>query len=173
MRLVTANAKQFNPPGSIYYTEAERIEAWAADQITKAAATVIEYETSWKLDVDGEEEEEPEGEDDHDFPQQPTLAQEHAASPAPMTADDELRALHAAAVAAGRRPPQRAVVKKIEMERAKELEKEKEKEKLAEKPIENTLDEDGHMPGYKVGIGVFPPDSGWSEVMLALKLKGT
>jgi hypothetical protein len=171
MHLVTANSKQFNPPGSIYYTEAERIESWASDQITKAAVSVIEYETDWKLDVDGEEEEE---EMDVDEPEAaPHLSQDTVASPVATTAaDDELRALHAAAIASGRRPPQRAAVKKIEMERAKELEKEKEKEKLGEKPPDNGLDEDGHMPGYKYGIGVFPPESGWSEVMIALKFRG-
>ncbi|KAF9002197.1 hypothetical protein BDQ17DRAFT_1426149 [Cyathus striatus] len=41
-RLVITNAKIFNPAGSIYYTEAERIEAWGMDHIAKAAPTVIQ-----------------------------------------------------------------------------------------------------------------------------------
>lgn len=166
MHLVTMNAKQFNPPGSIYYTEADRIETWIADQVTKVASTVIEYETDWKLDVDGEEEEEADYEDDQDTLVPPL---DTVTSPGPSAVDEELRSLHAV-MTGGRRPPQRAAVKKIELERAKELEKEK--EKVIDRPIENTLDEDGHMPGYRVGVGVFPPESGWSEVMLALKFRG-
>ena len=41
--LVISNAKTFNPPGTIYHTEAERIEVWASDHISKAASCVIEY----------------------------------------------------------------------------------------------------------------------------------
>jgi len=35
-----------------------------------------------------------------------------------------------------------------------------------------TVEPDGHLPGFKDGVGVFPPGSDWAEVMLALKLKG-
>ncbi|KAF8192704.1 hypothetical protein K438DRAFT_2017894 [Mycena galopus ATCC 62051] len=49
-RLVTGNAKIFNPPGSIYHSEAERIEVWGLDQISEAASTVIQYETDWNID---------------------------------------------------------------------------------------------------------------------------
>ena len=35
-----------------------------------------------------------------------------------------------------------------------------------------TLELDGHLPGFKDGVGAFPPGSDWAEVMLALKLKG-
>ena len=38
--------------------------------------------------------------------------------------------------------------------------------------LTETLDPDGHLPGFKDGVGVFPPGSDWAEVMLALKLKG-
>ena len=38
--------------------------------------------------------------------------------------------------------------------------------------LTETLDSDGHLPGFKDGVGVFPPGSDWAEVMLALKLKG-
>jgi bromodomain-containing protein 7/9 len=169
MRLVTTNAKKFNPVGSIYHSEAERIETWAEDQIAKAAVSVIEYETDWRLDVEGDEQEEPLEDDE---PPEPAPAPVYEPEPTSPMIDDDLLALHAAAIAGGRRPPQRAAVKKIELERAKEAEKEKEKEKSTEKPAENGLDEDGHMPGYKDGIGVFPPDSGWSQVMVELKFRG-
>jgi hypothetical protein len=38
--------------------------------------------------------------------------------------------------------------------------------------ISETLEPDGHLPGHKDGVGIFPPGSDWAEVMLALKLKG-
>ncbi|PCH34908.1 hypothetical protein WOLCODRAFT_133656 [Wolfiporia cocos MD-104 SS10] len=52
LRLVTTNAKTFNPPGTIYHTEAERIEVWALEHIAKAAATVIEYEADWNIEIE-------------------------------------------------------------------------------------------------------------------------
>lgn len=39
--------------------------------------------------------------------------------------------------------------------------------------LSESLEDDGHLPGYKDGVGVFPPDSDFAEVMLSLKLKGT
>jgi bromodomain-containing protein 7/9 len=38
--------------------------------------------------------------------------------------------------------------------------------------LSESLEPDGHLPGFKDGVGVFPPGSDWAEVMLALKLKG-
>ena len=38
--------------------------------------------------------------------------------------------------------------------------------------LSETLEPDGHLPGFKDGLGVFPPDSDWAKLMLALKLKG-
>lgn len=35
-----------------------------------------------------------------------------------------------------------------------------------------TLDADGHLPGWKDGIGAFPPGSDLAKTMIALKLKG-
>jgi bromodomain-containing protein 7/9 len=170
LRLVTQNAKVFNPPGSIYHTEADRIEAWAAEHVAKAAPTVIEFEADWHVQVDGDDEPNDGSSVDSDEDEDARPPSERATSSAPQ--DDTLAALHAAALASGRRPPQRAAVKKIELERQRELEKEKEKEKHAERPIDNALDEEGHMPGYKDGVGVFPPHDDWAPVMLALKLKG-
>ncbi|KAI9449584.1 hypothetical protein BJY52DRAFT_1359855 [Lactarius psammicola] len=54
-RLVISNAKTFNLPGTIYHNEAERIEAWASDHISKAASYVIEYETDWNIEVERDE----------------------------------------------------------------------------------------------------------------------
>ncbi|CDO72033.1 hypothetical protein BN946_scf184943.g68 [Trametes cinnabarina] len=68
LRLVTTNAKTFNPPGTIYYTEAERIEQYALDHIAKAAATVIEYETDWNIEIEQDEEPVTVSVDDDDAP---------------------------------------------------------------------------------------------------------
>ena len=38
--------------------------------------------------------------------------------------------------------------------------------------LSETLEEDGHLPGYKDGVGVFPPGSDFAELMVLLKLKG-
>ena len=38
--------------------------------------------------------------------------------------------------------------------------------------LSESLEPDGHLPGYKDGVGVFPPQSDFSELMLKLKLKG-
>lgn len=35
-----------------------------------------------------------------------------------------------------------------------------------------SIDLDGHLPGAKDGLGVFPPNSDMARTMLALKLKG-
>jgi len=37
-RLVTGNAKAFNPPETIYHTEADRIEVFGLDHISKACS---------------------------------------------------------------------------------------------------------------------------------------
>ena len=39
--------------------------------------------------------------------------------------------------------------------------------------VSESIESDGHLPGHKDGVGVFPPDSHWSELMLSLKLKGS
>lgn len=38
--------------------------------------------------------------------------------------------------------------------------------------LSESLETGGHLPGYKDGVGVFPPQSEWAERMLSLKLKG-
>jgi bromodomain-containing protein 7 len=166
-KLVTANAKAFNPPGTIYHTEAERIEAYALDQITKSASIVIEYETDWTVNVDGDDadlniEDDDDVEPDTAAPGSP-IGPEGRSTRSPSFAD----------LAWGRRPPQRAAVRKAA---EKDFQQQQQQVKLPDKPSEKaplpTLDEEGHMPGYRDGVGRFPPDSDWAPVMLALKLKG-
>ncbi len=39
-------------------------------------------------------------------------------------------------------------------------------------PISESIDADGHLPGARDGLGVFPPKSDLARTMFALKLKG-
>jgi bromodomain-containing protein 7/9 len=150
---VISNAKAFNPPGTIYHTEAERIEAWASDHISKSASCVIEYETEWNIDVDRDEDVNVDADED---------AAGGAAAGGPgrtgsVGPDTPARrspsVLSASVPPINRRGGRNAAAKK--------------------EGISETLDSDGHLPGFKDGVGVFPPESDWAEVMLALKLKGT
>lgn len=59
LRLVTGNGKLYNLPGTLYYTEADRIEAYALQHISRATATVIEYKTDWNIGVETVSEEMP------------------------------------------------------------------------------------------------------------------
>ena len=152
-RLVISNAKSFNPPGTIYHTEAERIEAWGLDRITKAAATVIEYETDWNIEIDGddrlnipEEEDTPEPETT-DGRAQSILSN---SQPQPLLGRRSARA----AATAISTPPVPPALK-------------------APKSVSETLQPDGGLPGSKDGLGKFPPGSDLARVMLALKLKGS
>ncbi|KAM5545551.1 hypothetical protein V8D89_000589 [Ganoderma adspersum] len=144
LKLVTANAKAFNPAGSIYHTEADRIESYALDQITKAAATVIEYETDWNIDV--EKDDEPLAVDEEDVAGTP--ADRVVGTPIDV---DETRAGSPSAQAGGAK---------------------KTKGKKAPGPLSESLEADGGLPGAKDGLAAFAPGSDWAELMLALKLKG-
>ncbi|KAH9017886.1 hypothetical protein EDB84DRAFT_1520625 [Lactarius hengduanensis] len=117
-RLVISNAKIFNPPGTIYHNEAERIEAWASDHISKATSYVIEYETDWNIEV------EPGG---------------------GVPAGPETPGRRSPSVASASVPPPNR--------RGRNTAK---KEGVSE-----TLEADGHLPGFKDGVGVFPPGSDW------------
>ena len=153
-RLVISNAKSFNPPGSIYHTEAERIEAWGLDRITKAAATVIEYETDWNIEIDGDDRLNiPEEEDTPEPETTDSRAQSILSNSQPHQPLLGRRSARAAATAIAT-PPVAPVQK-------------------APKSISETLQPDGGLPGSKDGLGKFPPGSDLARVMLALKLKGS
>jgi bromodomain-containing protein 7 len=147
-RLVISNAKTFNPPGTIYHTEAERIEAWASDHISKAASCVIEYETEWNIDVDRDEDVNVDADEDAAGPGRTgSVGPDTPARRSPSV-------LSASVPPINRRGGRNAAAKK-------------------EGIVSETIEPDGHLPGFKDGVGVFPPESDWAEVMLALKLKGT
>ena len=147
IKLVTANAKTFNPAGSIYHTEADRIESYALDQIAKAAATVIEYEADWNIDVERDDEPAAVAVDDEDAA---------AGTPAdrvpgtPMDVDESRAGSPSAQAGGGRRA----------------------RGKKPPGALSESLEADGGLPGAKDGLGAFPAGSDWAELMLALKLKG-
>ncbi|KAI0795936.1 hypothetical protein C8Q75DRAFT_711434 [Abortiporus biennis] len=145
VRLVTTNAKLFNPPGSIYYTEADRIEAWALDHIGKAAGSVIEFESDWNIDIEHDDVRPMDDDEDMGVDKGTPMDQEgRGRSPS---------------VASTQTPTQGS-------------RKGKGKKRTGITTLTETLEEDGHMPGFKDGVGVFPPGSDWAELMLALKIKG-
>ncbi|TFK72282.1 hypothetical protein BDN72DRAFT_816254 [Pluteus cervinus] len=152
-KLVTENAKLFNPPGTIYYTEAERIEAWGLDHISKSASTVIQYETDWNIEIEKDDEAQPGSIDDED----PSLA-------TPMDVDDPGPSARSSSVTsqvpAGRRAT-RGPYKKAAPTTAPPA-----------KTISESIDAEGRLPGSKDGLGAFPTGSDWARTMLALKLKG-
>ncbi|OBZ72828.1 hypothetical protein A0H81_06717 [Grifola frondosa] len=146
IRLLATNAKTFNPPGTIYHAEADKIETYALDHIAKAAASVIEYETDWNIEIENDEE--PVAVDDEDTGDKGT----------PMDVD-EARAVSPSVASTQAQPTQHAGGRRA---RAK-----KQPGTLTE-----SLERDGGLPGAKDGLGAFPPGSDWADLMLALKLKG-
>ncbi|KAI0067475.1 hypothetical protein BV25DRAFT_1819823 [Artomyces pyxidatus] len=141
--LVISNAKTFNIPGTIYYSEAERIEAWASEHISKAASQVIEYETDWNIEIERDEELNVDADEDAAASGTPT-GLETPARRSPSVGSSSVPPPNRRGRGAGKKPD----------------------------GLTETLEPDGHLPGFKDGVGVFPPGSDWAEVMLALKLKG-
>ena len=159
-RLVTNNAKMFNPPGSIYHTEAQRLETWGLEHIAKASSTVIQYETDWNIDVEKDDDATPvniDGDDD-----------DTTTAPTPMDVDStSLRERSASVVSqpppvagpSSRRGPRGPYRRQTQAS-------------TAPGALSETLEPDGGLPGSKDGLGAFPPGSDWAKTMLALKLKG-
>ncbi|KAF7333485.1 Bromodomain-containing 7 [Mycena venus] len=146
-RLVTGNAKIFNPPGSIYHTEADKLEVWGLDQISKASSTVIQYETDWNIEIE---------KDDFD-----DEAEDYSMAVDAAAADTEERSRSPSASLPGhpalRRGPRGPYNKASKENPGTTAEK---------------IDAEGRLPGSKDGLGAFPPGSDWARTMLALKLKG-
>lgn len=149
-RLVTANAKIFNAPGSIYHIEADRLEVWGLDQISKASSTVIQYETDWNIEIEKDDVED----DAEDF----SMAVDGAADMEERSRSPSVSlhgGSHPAMLRRGPRGPYNRASK--------------------ENPggtTSESIDAEGRLPGSKDGLGAFPPGSDWARTMLALKLKG-
>lgn len=152
---MTTNAKTFNLPGSIYYNEADRLEAWGLDHIARASAHVIEYETDWNIDIeqdeDGSTSQQPVNIDDEVSTPRDLDESMAAGSPAPsMTPAPGQAPTHGQ----GKRGPRGPY------------------KKHAQTALSEGLDAEGRMPGVKDGVGTFPAGSDWAELMIALKIKG-
>ncbi|KAH7907594.1 hypothetical protein BJ138DRAFT_1070003 [Hygrophoropsis aurantiaca] len=145
-RLVTSNAKTFNLPGTIYHTEADRIEAFGLEHISKAAATVIEYETDWNIEIEQDDEGALKVDDDEENPNASTPrdaeSSQMAASPAPSSIQ----------VQPTKRGPRGSYKKGV--------------------TISESIDAEGRLPGSKDGLNAFRPGSDWAALMLTLKIRG-
>ncbi|KAF8057477.1 hypothetical protein FPV67DRAFT_1566035 [Lyophyllum atratum] len=151
LRLVASNAKAFNPPGTIYYTEAERIEAWGLDHISKAASTVIQYETDWNIEIEKDDEATPiHIDDDEDYN-----------NGTPMELDD---------IGPSRRSP--SVASQVQPGTSRRAARGPYKKTAPSNKLSDIIDAEGRLPGSRDGLGAFPPGSDWAQTMLALKLKG-
>ncbi|GLB42607.1 putative bromo domain containing protein [Lyophyllum shimeji] len=151
LRLVASNAKAFNPPDSIYYKEAERIEAWGLDHIAKASATVIQYETDWNIEIEKDDEATPLVVDDD----------ESYSIGTPMDVDD---------VGAGRRSP--SVASQVQPGTSRRSVRGPYKKAGPSDKLTESIDAEGRLPGSRDGLGAFPAGSDWAKTMLVLKLKG-
>lgn len=152
---MTTNAKTFNPPGSIYHTEADRLEVWGLDHIARASAHVIEYETDWNIDI--------EQDDDGSTSQLPVHADDEVSTPrefdGSLAAGSRAQSMtpapgQAPTLGPGKRGPRGPY------------------KKHAQPALPEGLDAEGRMPGAKDGVGAFPAGSDWAELMIALKIKG-
>ncbi|KAF4622126.1 hypothetical protein D9613_009462 [Agrocybe pediades] len=152
-RLVTNNAKLFNPPGTIYHTEADRLEAWGLDHISKAASTVIQYETDWNIEIEKDEEVPVNVDEDDDD--------------APMDVDTNSRD-RSVSVVSQPPPPGAAPTHR----RGPRGPYRKQNQNGQPGTLSESLEPDGGLPGSKDGLGSFPPGSDWAKTMVALKLKG-
>ncbi|KAF9448690.1 hypothetical protein P691DRAFT_729247 [Macrolepiota fuliginosa MF-IS2] len=150
LKLVTTNAKIFNPSGSIYHAEADRIEAWALDHIAKASSTVIQYETDWNIDIEKDDDAAVNVDDDDDEAPLTSLpAQDSTVNGRSPSVVSQVQPT------SGRRGP-RGPYKKV----------------TATTTISESINHEGRLPGSKDGLGAFPPCSDWARTMVALKLKG-
>jgi len=144
----------FNPPGSIYYTEAEKIEAWGIEHINKAAAIVIQYETDWNIDGDRDDEGSTVNIDDEG--EEPSAV---TGEPKAGERERSVSVISQPQPISGRRGPRGPYRKHGQATNGATM--------------SDTLEAEGGLPGAKDGVGAFPAGSEWAKTMIALKLKGT
>lgn len=130
--------------------EAERLQAWGEDHISKAAATVIQYETDWNIDIE---------QDEGDLP--------------PIVEDSELMRGATPVETAPPETREASVFSQQEFGRRTTRAALKPKTATEAGPVSETIDAEGRLPGSREGIGAFPAMSPWAQTMLRLKLKGT
>jgi len=114
--------------------------------IDKARTTVLQYETDWNIDVEG---------DDENVELEDTYEQAEPSTPIPTT--DSRASYEPTEVEFGLRRRTRAPAQKAES-----------------KPpaVSESVDAEGRLPGSKDGLGAFPAGSDWANMVLALKLRG-
>jgi bromodomain-containing protein 7/9 len=154
-KLVTSNARTFNPPSTLYHIEALRIEAWGLDQITKASGQVIQYETDWTVDVVADVE--------------PTMTENTPLSTgagAEVPSDEATPGQRRSPSVLSSAPGAGAVIDKIEKKRASRAQKKN------GPVVSASFESNGRLPGSLDGLGSFPAGSELAGVMLWLKLKG-
>jgi bromodomain-containing protein 7/9 len=161
LRLVTGNAKLFNPPGSIHYTEAERIEAYGLSHIAKATNSVIQYEADWNIDIEHDEENSIQHDDDDEDMAVDT------GTPAPTAGGTRSPSPSSGFSRGGRRGGPGRLLRQA----PPTVKKDKEETSTVKPTISETLDENGHLPGAKDGVGIFPACSDLARTMLEIKLK--
>ena len=167
-RLVINNARTFNPPDTIFYKEASRIELVGLDAIAQAAAQAIDMDveplpSSDEEDVPVKREEtvdvyssrnppravknEPEDVEMQDIPAKRVAS----IVPKPETpSTPAYRSFHQPVYQPKGRGPYRKTVMK-------------------EEPL---VGPDGELPGSRYGVGAFPVGSEFGTIALALEIRG-
>ena len=120
---------------------------------------MIEYETDWNIDVEQDVDDPLDGQhvqvdDEHDHPYGTPVDRGRSVS-----------------VASNQVQP---VVGRRSTRAPQQQQQQQQQQKKPSNPnkISESIEPDGHLPGYKDGVGVFPPGSDLAELMLALKLRG-
>jgi bromodomain-containing protein 7 len=149
-RLVISNATTFNPPETLYHSEALRISAYGLDQISKASSTVIQYETDWNIDVVEDEVHAPEKVDSD------TVAGHGHAGRSPSVQPQQQLS--------GRRG------QRSSQNRRNTLASPLTAKSESSVPLDQIVD--GRLPGSLDGVGAFPPGSDLANMMVELKVKG-
>lgn len=152
--LVISNAKAFNPPLTLYHSEATRLEAFGLEHISRASAHVIEYETDWTIDVVAD------GEPVASTSELPADVAGNSISAVKLEDDAAQRARSPSVISSV--PGANAHAEKTRRSRSKKI-----------TAVTESWEKDGHLPGHKDGLGTFPPRSDLSELMFELKLRGS
>lgn len=153
--MVISNAQAFNPPDTLYYTEAARIEHYGLEQIAKASAQVIEFETDWNLDVV----------DDSD------LGRAGSAGVDAMDIDDT-NAGKAEGEATGPNGRSQSVTSSVQGPAVVPSTERARRSRKKVPMVTESWEPGGHLPGFSDGIGAFPWGSEMAIIMMQLKSRG-
>ncbi len=149
--MVISNAQAFNPPDTLYHTEAARIEHYGLEQIAKASAQVIEFETDWTIDVVDDSELGPSGSAGLDAMDidEPNAGEATAPNGRSQSVTSSVQG---PAIAPSTERSRRSR-KKVPM-------------------VTESWEPGGHLPGFSDGLGAFPSGSEMANMMMQLKFRG-